>query len=360
MIIHAKGYFMKRKVFSQLIQWGSAAVVALLICNMLAFVYERPVGWIELQQGATHSIWRPGALLIHGIEGRGVYTVDSNGYINENKKLGNKYTIVIGASHTQGKEITKGERYSDLLNEALTSETDELAVYNLSSDAYFFPDIIQGFSASVQAFPNAERVIIETGSIQYEADVIEKAMDQRIFDENQMGAGVFSSSSAKEKIKFWIKETFPLISRYKGQLETYQSQKMNVAKENKEVKKNIKEAGEKFDIISYKQSMNKALRLIRNEFDGEIIILYHPNVTLGEDGMSVTTSIVDDIFTELCKDNNIVLINVADQFLEEYESNYLVPYGFNNTSMGVGHLNKEGHRMIAQAVMKHIEEEKQK
>lgn len=41
----------------------------------------------------------------NAIEGYGVYKVDSRGYVNEDKTLGDEYVLCVGASFTQGKEV---------------------------------------------------------------------------------------------------------------------------------------------------------------------------------------------------------------------------------------------------------------
>lgn len=47
---------------------------------------------------------------------------------------------------------------------------------------------------------------------------------------------------------------------------------------------------------------------------------------------------------------------MGDAFLKEYEASYEVPYGFSNTSPGTGHLNRTGHRLVAEELYKMIGE----
>ena len=42
----------------------------------------------------------------------------------------------------------------------------------------------------------------------------------------------------------------------------------------------------------------------------------------------------------------------------EYNQNYILPHGFINSSIGNGHLNKYGHKMLAEELYKIIEEVK--
>ena len=42
-------------------------------------------------------------------------------------------------------------------------------------------------------------------------------------------------------------------------------------------------------------------------------------------------------------------------FLENYQQEKTLPYGFMNTVLGNGHLNVTGHHLIAQALIKKIQ-----
>ena len=39
-----------------------------------------------------------------------------------------------------------------------------------------------------------------------------------------------------------------------------------------------------------------------------------------------------------------------DVFLAEYTASYTLPHGFSNTLLGSGHLNADGHRMVAETL----------
>lgn len=63
-----------------------------------------------------------------------------------------------------------------------------------------------------------------------------------------------------------------------------------------------------------------------------------------------------DCFVEGCEANDILFLDMGDAFLKEYEASYEVPYGFSNTSPGTGHLNRIGHRLVAEELYKMIGE----
>jgi hypothetical protein len=59
-------------------------------------------------------------------------------------------------------------------------------------------------------------------------------------------------------------------------------------------------------------------------------------------------------FSSACDQNGFTLINMAQSFLQTYDKDHVLPYGFINTAVGTGHLNKYGHRMIAQELLSAI------
>ena len=86
----------------------------------------------------------------------------------------------------------------------------------------------------------------------------------------------------------------------------------------------------------------------------KIIIAYHPSVSLNTDGTLKINSNPEDVkqFSDLCSQNGIYFLDVGERFLKEYEKNYTLPYGFTNTSVGTGHMNKYGHKMFAEEIYK--------
>ena len=97
-----------------------------------------------------------------------------------------------------------------------------------------------------------------------------------------------------------------------------------------------------------------------SRYGTKIIVAYHPSISLNKDG---SLSINDNLetrkqFSALCEQNGIYFLDMSERFLAEYEKDFTLPYGFSNTSVGTGHMNKAGHRMFAEEIynlMKRIE-----
>lgn len=97
--------------------------------------------------------------------------------------------------------------------------------------------------------------------------------------------------------------------------------------------------------------------MIRSQYDGPIVFVYHPNTEIENDGtVKIVRSQTLDIFKEVCAGTNIDFIDTGDAFLEHYNKYYELPYGFSNTTPGSGHLNEVGHKIMADAIIDYLEE----
>lgn len=335
-----------KKQMKQRASWLLAFILALLICNTLLFLYNRPSGWIERTNSSTLAIWNPGTSVLMGTEGRGFYNVDSKGFLNSDLPLKDDYFLAVGASYTQGKEVKNGLRYTDLLNNKLQDSPKQLAVYNCSQDAYYLPDIINGFYAITKEFDGATAIVIEIGTTDFSEDSLLNSINQRGFDESQLGKNIMATLSNRKKLILELKEKLPIWTIFKTQAQNIQALKSTMT---------IPQEDYHLGHSNYKSILNEALALIRSEYDGQLIILYHPSVSINHDG---TISIIDEdtteVFLEVCENNNITFLDMSDAFEEEYKENYGVPYGFDNTTIGSGHLNETGHRVIANELYKEL------
>ncbi len=251
-------------------------------------------------------------------------------------RVGGGYTLTIGASHTEGKEVANGKRYSDILNTLLGGTENNVTVYNLSKDGFYFPGIAKHFTAITSEFPDSETIIIEIGRTDFSVSNLLDALEQTEYDETQNGDQILSSLSPFVKLKSIVKANVPFLTLAKKQL------KLIVTKDTGEV-------SEETGIVDYENALDSVCSMLDQIYDGRILIVYHPTVTIEADGtMEIDLTETDAIFARVCENNGIEFVDMTDSFLAAYEEDFLVPYGFNNTSIGSGHLNSTGHRLIAE------------
>lgn len=353
---------MLKKLFTKnphknLLQWALAAFIAFCVANLLIIPYWRAPGWIARSAGATSAVYHAGTTLINGYEGYGIMNVDSHGYLNPDLPLADSYVLALGCSHTKAIEVAMDERYTSLLNKELSSgDPSKLYIYNLAIDGFYYTDIVKGFGAALAEFPNAETVIIEIPSTDLSLELLADSLNSRPFDPAQTGAPLYESQTTVGKLKIAVKEYLPIISLYLSKQfvgigENEKTPFLYTPTASTEDKYQVSEE-------AYVQALEPTLAYLKETYDKEIIIYYHPPVSISDTGvMSINSPITADWFAECCAKYGITFINAKDTFIENYEKDYTVPYGFGNTSPGTGHLNKEGHRISAELLLKTLREQ---
>lgn len=324
-------------------QWFLSIAIAFCLVNALCFLYERPTGWFDTPNGPSLAGWRPGSVLVHGTEGYGITRVDENGYLNPQGKLEGNYILMMGSSHTQGKEVPSDQKYSVLVNTHFSRETDVLRTYNIASDGNFLPSIIQHFQAAVQAFPDSQMVTIEIANTDFSEETLRNALSQVTLDIENSVASQNQNARLIKRISNLVKEGFPLLSLMKSKWKTATAQRTAAELQT-------------IDAAAYAAPLNQAMALIRSEYDRSIVIIYHPSVSLKADGtVKILYGSMWSEFQNACASNGIDVINMGPIFEQWYYEHRQLPYGFCNTAPGTGHLNKVGHQLIADALIEYIE-----
>lgn len=352
MLYYPQRCTMIKRLFSNnriknLIQWMLAAFIAFCVANVLILPYWKAPGWIARNAGATSAIYHSGTTLVNGYEGYGIANVDSHGYLNKDLPLADSFVLALGCSHTKAIEVAQDLRYTSILNDSLSGgDNSKLYVYNLAIDGFYFPDIVKGFHAALAEFPGAETIIIEIPTTDFDLGLLTDAVNSRPFDPSQTGETLYSVQSSKEKLKIGIKEYLPILSLYLSKQFTNislgdQTPFLYVPSTPEDAQYSVtKEA--------YLLALEPALAHLKELYNKEIIIYFHPFAEIQKNGeLATDTSVTIEWFAESCQKYGITFIDASDAFADAYKKDYIVPYGFSNTTPGTGHLNKEGHQISA-------------
>ena len=373
------GRVLTGKTGKSIVSWCLALVVALLIANGISFFYRSGAGSIQRENAYSTSIRTPNSSIVRGSEGYGVNHVDAKGYLNDDKLPLNEHCILLmGSSHAEALQVMQQDNMASVLNDLI--DPGVRTVYNLGTAGQTLPRIIEGFQAAMEEFPSAEAILIEMSQMELSTDELARAMDQAKFDPASTGEALDASLSPSRRMRNNILLAAPLVSLLRQQVDSMNFSMLDafgidrlMAQVNKLVApKN--DAAQTQAVVpvnagsvaqpGYAEALNQALALIRSETDKPIILLYHPGVVILPDG---TIAIDRDMryfedYVAACASNGIVFLDTGDAFLAAYENDYSVPYGFTNTTFVSGHLNKTGHRIVAeafyQALTKLQEEEK--
>lgn len=315
-----------------------------LLLNMICFAYYNPAHGSDLN---TYRL-EPNTVGVNAVEGFGILYSDENGFPNTDKLLIEEdYILVMGSSHTKADQVMIEERYSNLLNQYLGYE-EKTGVYNLGYNGGVFCDITKNFKQLIYEFPESKYIIIEVtdGQLKINEESYKTAMQQVKPEETVYGKEL-SEHNFMGKIRKMIKLYCPLLLLYVNQYNQWKNsirsnQEMNIIDDREE----SREKREKY---------SEMLQLISEQYSGKIIILYHNGFKLDENDSYISdVSEIKIEFVKACRENAIDVIDMDSVWKEYFENEHIIPYGFINTSLGEGHLNKKGHELIAKEIYKYL------
>lgn len=322
-----------------------ACGVAFCIVNALFFAYRLDAGWLTRGGGCTAGVYMPGSYITNMAEGMGgIRRVDENGYLNQSADLDDDYVLVMGKSHTNAVEVMPDKRYVSLLNERLKNG-DKVKVYSVARGGATFPELLKGVNALTEEFPNSTAIVIEMDEVGG-LEELKDSLNQKSYQKNDEISYLIENKTSIDVIKGIIKEKFPLVAY----LLDIRMGQIDFGFENAFGIKSKKQHVVEYEDLTeeYDATLNEVFQMLRKKYQGQIIILYHPTVQIDASGeLLVQKMEYYDCIKKQCEANNIFFCDVSNEFLDAYEKNRTVPYGFENTAMGIGHLNVHGHKILA-------------
>lgn len=337
----------KRKITS-FCEWLVAFAVSFFIANFLLSFYFYDPGWIKRDTGATRGIYEPNSTIVRADEGYTITNVDENGYINESLTLCEQgYTLVMGNSQANGNNVMPEQKWISLLNENIRMHENDEAdyVYNMSVGGYDYCDIISGIPAAISEFPDSDTLIIQIITTDLPVDKLGNCLDSREFSEDTRGNVLKDNLTLSQKVRNVVKNYFPLITYiYELKLSKLENSFEDAFFYKIPAASSVLERRVTDD---YTMALNETMVFLTENYDGEIIVLYLPSCSITEEGLVCVKEVTEPIFRECCEENGILYCNMSDAFQTNYEQAQCVPYGFSNTQLGTGHLNVDGHKMVA-------------
>ena len=330
--------------------WAVAAVAAAIICNLSCFLFYAPFQELTRSHGSTTGFLVPGSRGVYGLEGYCMTSTDEDGYINRNIERADDYYVVAGASHTEGLFLPVNRRYSDILNDSLWHDGKN-HVINIGKSGNYFSVVLQHLDGILGEFPDAKGLIIETDSLCYDTKALRDSMIQAGYDPEETASALMGAMSDRQKLTMRMKQSLPLLRLLHKQYYTYLESR---------------NSGTGSDILDpvfwqseyegdFEEALDDLMKFIRSKTDKQVIILYHPAVSLNEDGtMTCLTNHAEPYYEKVCRANGIDFVDMTGPFMEAYESSHIIPYGFANTTPGEGHTNRAAHAMMAEELGKVI------
>ena len=301
-------------------------LISFVVLSFISFFYYNvPVHSVNAD-GATDYIWEKQKLYIRTDDGIGYGKTNNEGYMNEKDYDGKIDILLMGSSHMEAQNIPLNKNVSSILNDKF----DNLETYNIGVAGHSFKVIISNLDSALNKY-KPKYVVLEASNLLFSDEYISNILE----------GNIDNISSSDNKFVVFLQKN-PFLRLVYTQLEkfingdSFQIDEANIENVNFEINKELND------------NLLKYINSIANKYNAKVIIMYHPPIAINKQGeMIINTKKVSKDFSELCKENNIFYLDMSDRFIEEYNKNHIIPKGFINGAIATGHLNADGHRMIA-------------
>ena len=299
------------------------------------FYYNVPVHFAD-QDGATDFVWEHNTVYNRLTEGFGYGRTNNEGYMNlfDYQEGMDIDVLIMGSSHLEAQFIPEKNNVSYLLNERLIDKN----IYNISISGHSFKVCLNNLESALRKY-SPSYVVIETGNLVFSDEYIKSIMTGNVEEKGSYSEGLLGLLQQNPFLRLMYTQIESIANKY----EDIEADESNTTVSDVEINKTL--TG---DLLKF-------IKMTADNYETKVIILYHPDVAIGQDGkMVIETKDISSEFDELCQKNGIHFVDMTERFLSEYENGYILPKGFCNTAVASGHLNSEGHRMIADELYKEI------
>lgn len=322
-----------------------SSILALLILSTFIYFYHHQNGKENLN-GFTDIVWYPNQYSSIMSEGFAWQKFDKNGFNNAYKQKKDKVDILImGSSHIEAVYLENNKNLCYLLNELLP----QYYIYNIGIAGHYLPTIIKNLSKAYNHFKPNKYILIELTKVDFNITELKAVLERNYKKITLQDKGfIFYIKTYTPALKSLLKEILEQIKLWMSYSFSSLFYKNNINKQN-ELNNNKND---------YKNTLNKFLLFAKESVPNNIpiFIFYHPEYTLQTNGSikNKTDKWYLETFEEVCKKNNIFFIDTDKDFQELYKTKHILSYGFINTAVCSGHLNKYGHEVIAKRLAKEI------
>ena len=329
----------------KLVQVICSLVLSFLILNTVCFFYYNVPVHSESESGSTDYVWEKGKFYSKGTEGFAWGRTDENGFNNLTTENSiSPEILIMGSSHTEAFNVAQNENYAYLLGELLSKSGIKLSTYNIGVSGHHITTCLNNFESAVNEFKPSEYVIMEVSTAELTLDEI-----------NQITEGTVKKihSSANPILVFLQKIPFV-------RCVYYQLDKIDFGgKDTKEEKNKNNNSNSTEQTDLYETALNTMINKVGSvaEKNGvKLIVVLNSNLQTDKNGKVVPqeTGEKSELFEQACLNNGIGYLDMYDAYSEMYNEMHCLPHGFSNTAVGTGHLNKFGHKSIANELYKYI------
>lgn len=330
----------------KLILWLLKALVAgvaafAVLCGFSLF-YDNVPPATSVKNSLNDYPSQPNYFYCYLLEGFGYGVTDKNGYMNLPDAAANdKYDVlVMGSSHMEAVQMSLSKNAASILDANL----DSLNVYNIALSGRSFLHNVQNIQAVLND-KNPKYLAIEITNVSPDINQIELVLANELPEISPLGTGIKQYLQKLSYLRMIYHQYSKMIG-VSGNLDA----DIEPADQNNDVTP-------VYDISLLAQLIDK-LGSIADENGTKLIIFHHHPLLINEDG-SVTSRVDPDSinnFAAACDKAGIAFVDMTGLFIEAYNTYHILPHGFFNSTIGTGHLNEQGHKMIGTELSRMISE----
>ena len=323
-----------KKIFATVAALITAAVILDVFCSW----YYNPTAYLREESRSTDTKREANAFTSRATEGFAWCVTDENGYNNASVPEGDIFVLAMGSSHLEGFNVMQDENMASRLEALLAENGVGGSVYNIGMSSHIFTRNVGNLDRALERFSPTGYVLLETQDIAITRKSLNKAIKSKYGRLKATNVNLPDFITDRPLLR-------TLYNQYMGLTQGEESAKVRKLKDKylEEYKQAILELMQHINGIAEKHGV-------------KAIVCYHPHMVINADG-TVTPQADKNCrlaFEYACEEAGVIFVDMTQPFTDEYQRSKSLPHGFANTSPGVGHLNKTGHELIAQALSEEI------
>ena len=325
-----------KNILLYILKIAAAGLIAFVVLNLFTMFYYRMPPRVQDTDEVTYYRYQPDSSYFQAREGISAGHVNNEGYLNIKNYTPDMMVdvLIMGSSHMEALQLNNGQSCAELLD----SQKQNMSVYNIGMSAHWFPENAKHVENALKKYKPQKYLIMEVPSVSISNTELEEVIQKKM------------NPAALNNTGIWrVLKSFPFLILAHDQIhKMIQNRQTPVSMESSDPQKNL---------TLLNQVLSEIAGLAKN-YGVRLLLLYHPDISLIKDNVIEFASTKQEVekYKELCHEHHIDFLDMSDRFLKEYQEHHILPYGFINTSVGKGHLNRYGHQMIADELSRMIQE----
>jgi hypothetical protein len=270
-------------------------------------------------------------------EGFSWFKMDDDGFNNAaSNNIGSQQPdiLLMGSSHMEGVEVAVEENTGYLLNKLAPS----YSTYNIGISGHTIYNCVNNMQSAETEYAPTKYIILETDTVKLDIEKMLLVINGEYPHIQSYDSGML----------YLLQKYIPAAKSIYKAVDEWRSSLNGDATENAKV-----ELENSDDQDLYYNTLDSFLQKAAADANGKLVIFYQPETKIDETGNLVENNDREyrDLFASACDTAGIKFIDMTDDFRKLYEDEHILAHGFTNTAVGVGHLNKYGHQVIAETLV---------